>query len=76
MRSPYRAEAIWILFLSIIFPSTCFAYVDPSTGGYIFQLLFPIISAITAVCIFFRNSIKRLFGIVFRNNRDVSNPDE
>lgn len=76
MKSSYVAEITFIAFVFIIMPTTCFAYVDPSTGGYIFQLLFPIISAITAGCIFFRNGIKRLFGIVFRKNRDVSTPDE
>jgi len=52
----------------IIYPSTVFAYIDPNTGGYVFQILFPIISAITAVLLFFKNQavsvIKRVIALV------------
>ncbi|MBJ6801951.1 hypothetical protein [Geomonas propionica] len=30
------------------------AYVDPNTGGYVFQVLFPIISAIAGIFLFFK----------------------
>jgi len=53
-------------YLLLSCPSDSYAYIDPNTGGYIFQLLFPIISAIGAIAIFFRNGLKRLFDIFLR----------
>lgn len=52
--------------LSSALPSVCYAYVDPTTGGYIFQLLFPIISAVAAILLFFRNGVRRALDIVLR----------
>ena len=37
------------------------AYVDPNTGGYIFQILFPIVSAIVAAFLFFKSQIVNLW---------------
>jgi len=37
-----------------------FAYIDPNTGGYVFQFLFPIFAAIAAGYVFFKNQIKRI----------------
>ena len=53
--------------------SDAYAYVDPNTGGYVFQILFPIVSAITAGYIFFKTQIKRAIGRMvemFRKNSD------
>jgi hypothetical protein len=43
-------------------PSYALAYVDPNTGGYVFQIFFPIVSAIAAGYLFFKNQIRKLFG--------------
>lgn len=37
------------------------AYVDPNTGGYIFQLLYPIFVAIGIGYLFLKKQIKQLF---------------
>ena len=42
------------------------AYVDPNTGGYVFQILFPILSAIAAMWLFFKNQMKRTIRGVFK----------
>jgi hypothetical protein len=76
MKSFRSIITVWPGLLCLIMPSTCFAYVDPSTGGYIFQMLFPIISVITAICIFFRNGIKRLFSVFSKKDSSVDRPDE
>ena len=36
-----------------------FAYIDPNTGGYVFQILVQIFAAIGAAYVFFKNQIKR-----------------
>ncbi len=38
------------------------AYIDPNTGGYVFQLLFPIISIIAFAYLFLKRQVKLLFG--------------
>ena len=50
----------------VLFPSLAGAYIDPNTGGYVFQILFPVLSAIAGMFLFFRNTIKQLFGRLFR----------
>jgi hypothetical protein len=53
----------------ILCPGTAFAYIDPNTGGYVFQILFPIISAITAVLLFFKKqavSVLKKVAALFR----------
>ena len=58
----------------LLLPGTAFAYIDPNTGGYLFQLLFPIIAAIGAGLTFFRDKLKyyflRLIGRKNSNDRD------
>lgn len=55
------ATRLFIILISICAPNIAFAYVDPNTGGYIFQSLFPVITAIVAGYLFFKNQIKNLF---------------
>jgi hypothetical protein len=38
------------------------AYIDPNTGGYVFQFLFPVFAAVLAGYIFCKNYIKRLIS--------------
>lgn len=61
-----RLVVFVISYLCLTFPSTSHAYIDPNTGGYIFQLLFPVISAIGAIAIFFRNGFKRMIDTILR----------
>lgn len=53
-----------VVFIALFFlgSSACaHAYVDPNTGGYVFQLFFPVIAAITACYVFFKNQVKQFF---------------
>jgi len=51
-----------VLCLGIVYPLPVFAYVDPGTGGYVFQILFPIITALTAGYLFLKDRIKALLS--------------
>lgn len=56
-----------LYFLTVCFyAEDAFAYIDPNTGGYIFQLLFPILSAIVGILLFFKNSVKNIFAAIVR----------
>jgi hypothetical protein len=47
-----------------MYASDASAYIDPSTGGYIFQILFPVISAIAGALMFFNKRLKSLFSYI------------
>jgi hypothetical protein len=54
-------------------PETAYAYIDPNTGGYAFQLLFPLLSAVGGVFLFFRRqalSMCRKIAGLFRTHKD------
>lgn len=51
---------IMMFIIVVLFPSLSIAYVDPNTGGYVFQILFPVLSAIAGMFLFFRNYIKQI----------------
>jgi hypothetical protein len=59
-------NAIIVALLTISFitinATDAFAYIDPNTGGYVFQLLFPIISVIGFAYLFLKRQIKLLFA--------------
>lgn len=62
-----------ILLLQTVGPDAACAYIDPNTGGYIFQLLFPIISAVAGLYLFFKKQIVSLVTKVsglFRKNKN------
>jgi hypothetical protein len=40
-------------------PATALAYLDPNTGNIIFQILFPIITAVATGYLFCKNAIRR-----------------
>ena len=53
------------------FAGSCFAYIDPNAGGWLFQLLFPVFIAIAGAWLTLRTKVhalcKRLFG---RKNKE------
>ncbi len=57
------AASLFLMILApvVLFPSHACAYIDPNTGGYVFQILFPVLSAIAGLFLFCRNFIKQLF---------------
>ena len=50
-----------ILFLILPPVTPACAYIDPNTGNLIFQILLPIITAITTALLFFKNKVRRLY---------------
>lgn len=48
-----------ILLLATVTPA--FAYMDPNTGNLIYQILFPIITVLATVYLFFKSKVRRLF---------------
>ncbi len=52
---------LFLLILLLAIPSTALAYIDPNTGNIIFQILFPIITAIVTGYLFCKNAIYRKF---------------
>ena len=77
-RSPAQrntAVSVCIILIASLFcmPGTAHAYIDPNTGGYAFQVLFPIISAIVGIYLFFKNqavSLGRKVVGLFRKKTD------
>lgn len=53
---------LFIVFLSVLtLPSVAWAYIDPNTGGMIFQMLAPILAAIAGAWVMAKDYIKRIF---------------
>lgn len=59
-----RAVTILLLLLCISYPKEAYAYVDPGTGGYIFQVLFLLLSAVISILAFFRNKVEAVISSV------------
>lgn len=57
---------VWCIVSAVFFAKDVFAYIDPNTGGYIFQLLFPLLSAIAGILLFFKNGVKNIIVTIGR----------
>lgn len=57
-----RCAAAALSALAVLLPRDAHAYVDPNTGGYVFQALFPIVSVIIGWYVFFRDNMKKVLG--------------
>jgi hypothetical protein len=55
---------LFLLIMLLGLPSTALAYIDPNTGNIIFQILFPIITALVAGYLFCKNAISRKFKAI------------
>lgn len=53
-----RPINIFVFLLFTIYSREVYAYVDPGTGGYLFQVLFLAFSAVVAVLAFFRSKVE------------------
>ena len=51
----------WCAFCAVLFTSNAYSYVDPNSVGMIYQILFPIVVAITVAW----RSVKRMFQIAW-----------
>lgn len=67
-----KSILIFSITLVILGPGVSHAYIDPNTGGYVFQILFPVISAIAAAFLFFKNRmvmlIKKISSLFNKNS--------
>lgn len=67
------------IIVSALFATPAFAYIDPNTGGYIFQLLAPLVAIAVSVWIFFANQVKtiwRSFLGIFSRKADKEKRDQ
>jgi hypothetical protein len=67
------------LFLAVhlaLASSTAVAYIDPNIGGYIYQILFPIVTAVMAGFIFLRDRIATILRLVFPRKSKPEHQDK
>lgn len=55
---------MWIGLASFAPPA--FAYIDPNTGGYLFQLLAPLVAIVMSAWIFCANQVKAIWRSFWR----------
>ncbi len=59
--SPLRKRYIAVSIYLVFFAPSAFAYIDPNTGGYLFQLLAPLAAIALSVWMFFTNHVKAMW---------------
>jgi len=52
----------------LVVPVECYAYIDPNIGGWLFQLLFPVLVAIGGAWVVLRQRIRAFWVQLFRRN--------
>jgi hypothetical protein len=63
-------HSVGIATLCLVFSTRdCLAYVDPNLGGWLSQLLFPVLVALGGVWIVVRNRVRSLWRRVFRRGK-------
>ena len=60
LNNPMKLAFLIAIYL-VLSTTIALAYVDPNTGGYIFQLLYPVFMAIGIGSYFLKNQIKKLW---------------
>ena len=60
------AQRNLVFVLALLLPIDCYAYIDPNVGGWLFQLLFPVVVAVGAAWGFFRRYLGALWQRIFR----------
>jgi len=66
MKNRSRVFFIPAVVSALLLPLDCYAYIDPNAGGWLFQLLFPLLVAIGGVWSIFRHRIGALWDRIFR----------
>ena len=56
------------LLILLVVPLECHAYIDPNIGGWLFQLLFPVLVAIGGAWVVLRQRIRAFWAQLFRRN--------
>ena len=57
-------------------PAEAYAYIDPNIGGYIFQILFPLLCAVSTILLFCRNGVRKVLAFIRRIFRRDSYTDK
>lgn len=57
--SPARVGVLWAALIALLPWQACYAYIDPSAAGPIYQILLPLLVAIASGVAAFRRSLKR-----------------
>jgi len=60
-----RASLAFLL-AALLAPRTALAYIDPNTGGMIFQILAPLLAMLTSGWLFFKDRISAIFNRIKR----------
>jgi hypothetical protein len=55
--------------LALLLPADCYAYIDPNMGGWLFQMLFPVLVAIGGAWIVLRQRISDIWNRLFRHTK-------
>ena len=59
-----------VICITIVFSaSDCYAYLDPSAGGWLYQLLFPVVVAISGAWVVLQRHIRELWRRFFSDNQ-------
>jgi len=65
----------WILLTLLLQPAWAFAYIDPNSGGMLFQLLAPLFAAVVGAWVFMRRFIVQSIRTVWQRLRGKKSPD-
>jgi hypothetical protein len=64
-------KSLLLAFMALAFvPSYAHAYIDPNVGGWLYQLLFPLLIAIAGAWAALRHKISEFFAMFARRMRD------
>jgi hypothetical protein len=72
---PTIAFIVQRILLTTISPAVPTAYIDPNTGGMLFQMLAVILALFSGIIFFFSRQIKSGFARLRRRIRGVSEPE-
>lgn len=59
-----------LIVVLLLLPLNCHAYIDPNTGGWLFQLLFPLLVAIGGAWVVLRQRIRAFWDRLFRRPKN------
>lgn len=59
-----RSMVLYACLIVILQPASAFAYIDPSSGGLLFQILAPLFAAIVGGWVFLRRAIARVLQAI------------
>lgn len=73
MKKVCKSVLLVVIVSLTVVPSAFAAYIDPNTGGLIFQMLAVIFGLLSGFVLFFSSQIKMLFARAIRSIREKRN---